>query len=421
MLGTRASHRRIIADCTHSTLLPFLYRTKTIARAYSDELYLDQKAGEGPDEARKLREIKDRWSKRPTATSHDDQGSRTKSREEKNEATAQRMQTPAPRLKKTQSIPFEGDTGSATPSERLQNSTMTPREMQIFEELFRRGIENKKAEEQAQGRAQNASRTRAAVKFPDLLKPLAEEAKQLRLQSASGKSGTDAMKRRPSSLAEMQIKDAQAIAIRELMDKAATDIECWEVLREHVLNRLRDAPDHSAIPKNFPDLPALLLHYMKLQTEKLPATHSLGLVALPELKKMGSLAFALGATTELYNQHMRLLWLQYRDLNGINDILAEMDREVFPFDEGTLDLITTILDHADDALRGKLGPTVRALWTMDRKTRGLAKMSEWKRAVETAVREQALRDAQELPPDYHHDDDERVESNSEQTAKSAAA
>ncbi|KAM3413787.1 hypothetical protein BST61_g10471 [Cercospora zeina] len=420
MLGTRASHRRSIAKCTHSTLLPFLYRTKTIARAYSDELYLDQKAGEGPDEARKLQEIKDRWSKRPSVTSREGGQSRSRAREERKEGIVQRMRTPPPRLKKTQSIPFEGDTGSATPSERLKNSTMTPREMQVFEELFRKGIENRKAEEQAQGKGENASKTTVGVEFPDLLKPLAEEAKLLRQQSASGERGRETMKRPTRSLEELEIKDAQAMAIKESMDNAATDIECWEVLREHVLNRLRDTPDDNAIQNNFSALPALLLHYMKLQTDKLPATHSLGLVALPELKKMGPLAFALGATTELYNQHMRLLWLQYRDLSEINDILAEMDREVYPFDEGTLDLITTILDYADDALRGKLGPTVRALWTMDRKTRGLAKMSEWKRAVETRLREQTLRDAQELPADYY-DDDEGVEGSSKRAAKYEAA
>ncbi|GIZ48399.1 hypothetical protein CKM354_001146100 [Cercospora kikuchii] len=402
MLAARASHRLSIAECAHGTLLPFLYQTKTIARAYSEELHLDQKAGQGAEEGRKLREIKERWSRRRSVTTHDDGQSATRVHE-RWEPISQRMQNVARRPKKSQSIPFEGNTGSATPSERLQNTTMTPREMQVFEQLFRKGIGKETVEEQAQDKAKKASKTSAGVEFPDLLKPLVEEAEQLRRQSTLDKNGMETMGELAKPLEELEIKDAQGLAIKDRMDKAASDVECWKVLREHVLDRLANESDHNAMQTSFPALPGLLLHHMRLHADKLPATHSLGLVVLPELKKIGPLAFALGATTELYNQHMQLLWRQYRDLDEIDNVLAEMDREVYSFNEGTQDLLAAILDHADDALSGRLGPTARALWTMDRKSRGLAKLKEWKKAVDQRLREQALSDVQALQADLDDD------------------
>ncbi|KAI5364032.1 Putative protein Mtf2/C5D6.12 [Septoria linicola] len=397
LLGGRAS--RGIAE---SSLLPLLYNTRTITRAAyaTDQLNLEQKAGEGAAEEQRLQNIKQKWSSRKSLAD------RPRRRTRRDEPTSQRMQSARSRPQQLQSIPFDGNTGSATPAERLQNTTMTPREMQVFEELFRKGVSSKQATAEAQKAAKKTpSKTRTTPQFPELLRPLAEEAQHLRQQAASSDVSSD---KQPGLLtkpiAELDIKDPQAMTIRDLMNAATTDIECWEVLRDHVFDRLRATPSDSALQANFPALPALLQHYMYLQTEKLSSQHSLGLVALSELKRIGPLAFALGATTELYNAHMRLLWRQYRDLQSIDDFLAEMDREVYEVDAGTLGLLEEILDHARAALDGALGESVKALWTMDRKLRGVKRIREWKRIVDERLREKALTEAKSKQEVFQEDE-----------------
>lgn len=287
---------------------------------------------------------------------------------------------------------------------------MTPREMQVFEELFRKGIASKKDGKMKTGTQKQQHQE--TVQFPELLRPLAEEAEELRRRAAREDNKTSSV--RPVS--EFEIKDAQALAIKSLMDNATSDVQLWTILRDQVFDRLRSTPDSIALKSNFTALPALLQHYMHLQTSKLPTTHSLGLVVLPELKKLGPLAFALGATTELYNQYMHLLWRQYRDMEAISLVLEEMDREVYSFDHGTLDLLDRILDYASDAADGKLGRAVQALWGMDRKKRGVVKMRDWRRTVNEKLRANALEEAKKAEIGFEDEDDVEEEAGEEERA-----
>lgn len=414
MLSKRASSRSLgIANPSHATFLPFLYQTRSILRAYSDEfpsahpadhLNLEHKAGQGAAEEQRLQHIRQKWSSKSVGRG------RSRSARSKDEPTSQRMQNAMRRPKQLHSIPFEGDTGSTTPAERLRNTTMTPREMQVFEELFRKGIASKKDGKMKTGTQKQQQQE--TVQFPELLRPLAEEAEELRRRAAREDNKTSSV--RPVS--EFEIKDAQALAIKSLMDNATSDVQLWTILRDQVFDRLRSTPDSIALKSNFTALPALLQHYMHLQTSKLPTTHSLGLVVLPELKKLGPLAFALGATTELYNQHMHLLWRQYRDMEAISLVLEEMDREVYSFDHGTLDLLDRILDYASDAADGKLGRSVQALWGMDRKKRGVVKMRDWRRTVNEKLRVNALEEAKKAEIGFEDEDDVEEEAGEEERA-----
>ena len=377
----------------------------------SDKLNLQEKAGQGEAEERRLREIKDRWSsrdaRRPSRRTEYGTAPRSRGRDE---PTSQRMQNVRGRPKQLASVPFEGDTGSATPAERLQNTTMTPREMQVFEELFRKGIERKKAAQaETQQKAGGKKVSPRTVQFPELLRPLADEAERMRLQNTLS-DAADNKTKKAKRIASLEIKDAQALAIKGLMDKATTEIELYQILQAEIFDRLRSTPSSEALQSNFPALPALLQHHMELSITKLPTTHSLGLLVLPELKKIGPLAFALGATTELYNSHMRLLWTQYRDMEQISSTLEEMDKEVYSFDEGTSELLRDILDHENRASKGQCGEAVKALWSMDRKRRGVGMMRRWKREVDERLRTRAVDEAREGQIRFDEEEEESGDS-----------
>ncbi|KXT18781.1 hypothetical protein AC579_8247 [Pseudocercospora musae] len=368
--------RSLSADA-HAPILPFLYATRTIVLAKSY-------ATEGPgyhitsqeEVDAELRAIKERWSSPSRKQTLGERQSLARSR---------------PTGNKMERIPFEGSTGSANPDERFENTTMTPRELRVFEQLFRHGVKTKPDE----SKKKFISRTQQ--EFPELLQPLAEEAENLR-QLAALEARAEKLNKKQPECEDFEIKDKQSRQIKKRMDGAQTDVELFQVLESEVFSRVRglgtDGPSDSA---KYADLPALLRHYVSL-IEKHFSGSPLGLVLLPELRKLGPSAFALCASTGLYNQHMRMLWQKYTDVDGIVDILAEMDKEVFSFNDDTLELLDQMFVQADAARRGHLGPGRRALWSTDRKERALVKLSKWRtiageRSEAAALREARLREA----------------------------
>lgn len=361
----------LLAEALSAPLLPFLYSTKTI---------VDTKLGKRDAEEQELQAIKERWSSPRTRTGREPSAGR------RDESAAQQMRT-ARQKKRASHVPFEGSTGSMNPAERFQNTTMTPREMHVFEELFRKGIERPSVD----AAAKTSTRHLTEREFPELLRPLAEEAKQLREQATRAAATDDTAE---SNLAQQtEIQDEQSKETQKLMDDAETDIALWRVAQDHVLVRLKDIPTNVAVQENYTALPALLLHYMHLISNRYPVS-PFGLMLLPHLKKIGPLAFALGATTELYNQHLRLLWRQYSDVDGINKILSEMDAEIYPFNEATRDIIADIFEHVNNARVGELGPALEAIWAMDRRKRAVATLKKWRQIVDERLDTQAIREAQ---------------------------
>ncbi|KAF7185557.1 hypothetical protein HII31_13054 [Pseudocercospora fuligena] len=380
---SRAVSRPLLADA-RAPILPFLYATRTIARSYATEGPGYHITSQEEVDA-ELRAIKERWSSPSKKQSLGDRRSLARSR---------------PKGTKMERIPFEGSTGSANPDERFENTTMTPRELRVFEELFRQGVKTKPDE----SKKQFISRTQH--EFPELLQPLAEEAEDMRQQAAL-QARAEKLNKKHSKREDFEIKDKQSRQIKKRMDEAQTDVELFQVLESEVFSRVRglgaDGPIDSA---KYAALPALLQHYVSLIEKHFPGS-PLGLVLLPELRKLGPSAFALGASTGLYNQHMRMLWQKYTDVDGIVDVLAEMDKEVFSFNDDTLELLDQMFVHAGAARRGDLGPGRRALWSTDRKERALEKLRKWRTIAGERSEAAALREARKQQEVFEHDEIEQ--------------
>lgn len=405
-------------DNTHGacTLLPFLYRT-TFERQYTrvsrgDTVTYERNEEPGRYQARSRK----LWNS--GAFEHHQPSSE---RQRSIARTRNHSDQPRP-----DHIPFQ----SAKDEIDLEMSTITPREKAAFKKLFNISGRTTSGQEMQDQRAVLRSKridrdldvgalldtadkpiSRPKACFPKALQPMAEEAQN------RGRAEAEANK---DAFLHNQIQQ-ELDRVHAIMDGATTDVRLWSVLKLNVLNRVvalgldpPTTPDHKAalsawksmqvnkkiqappeiqiMTSNFP---LHLLHFMNIIRTKYPSS-MLGLALLPDLKRLGPSAFALGTTTALYNAHMRALYDKYpSELHNIIDVLTEMDREVYEFNEETENLLIEILMNAQRFCRGESGPALKALWTMDRMKRTLKKIIEWREVVEDRRQGAALKAARE--------------------------
>ena len=444
------------------SLLPFLYCTKTIQqRPYNTvsrgtRSSRDDRSGDGDhDEGRKFRQDTDTplesrarqwdrvekgrhtdWRKLDlTGNDRGDEAERTPRHDRRRNEYSSRS---------SDHVPFETPEDTQAADLDLDGSTITPREREAFEKLFKmkKGTEStsektdvakKRKPERELGldaildaAVQNIKpRERPPPQFPAALRPMAEEARE---------------RQRTTRPATAETYKDQAIQedldrITALMDKAGTDVDLWNILNTHLLNRVaalgldpattskqkaavkawheietslrraakqnpakspsRRAPvsDLTILTAN---LSTHLQHFMTLMPSTFPSS-LLALNLLPTLKSLGPSAFALGASSSLYNAHMRALYTAYGPsaLHTIADTLREMDREVYDFDEETLALLLRIIKDAKKYRRGNGGPGLFALWNTESTGRGVKGMLQWRVIVEEKRQEGALRRARE--------------------------
>jgi hypothetical protein len=189
----------------------------------------------------------------------------------------------------------------------------------------------RKIQPDSTGRAQGI--VRQEDEFPALLRPLAEEAETISAERA---------KELALHAEEVMKEKAQTARCRaniaKAMDAATTDLELWEIFQTRILAAVKAALEKNegevGVTALTTTLPQLLIHMGGNLRKYFPGS-GFSLALLPTLKKMGPAAFAMGATTELYNMHMRVMVDRYWYLDWVAEVLWEMDQEVYEFDEGT--------------------------------------------------------------------------------------
>lgn len=351
-------------------------------------------------------------------------------------------------------VPFEkaSDAQAAeAPDVDLDDSTITPSERKAFEKLFslrkeKEANSNKEAGATGRGTVKKPDRElgldaildaavenlkpreRPKPQFPAALVPMAEEARERQRAVRGTPRGSSEVRRDENIRRDLK-------RVTALMNKAQTDVELWNILNEHVLNRVAaleldpittpkqraaaeawlrtqtrlqskedgnpaQAQGHRSSVDNLTimteNLTKHLLHFMHLLQSSFPGS-LLSLSLLPTLKKLGPSAFALGTNTALYNAHMHALYAKYGpgSLHSIAEILGEMDREVYEFDEGTLGFLLRVLEDARGFRKGDGGSAVQALWSAEGAGRGLRELGKWSKRVESRRQEVALRRVRE--------------------------
>ncbi|KAK3670676.1 hypothetical protein LTR78_009511 [Recurvomyces mirabilis] len=343
-------------------------------------------------------------------------------------------------------VPFEDASDEQRAGFNPDKSTITPRERQTFEKLFSlqkqakppgqrdgTGVQNYKVQNTSldaildSAMSDITTRSRHTPKFPPALQPMAEEAR-----SKNQLTTTLAIRTNDDSARSKEIQ-RDYTHVTKLMTSAPSDQETWKILKGLVLNRVaalrldvngesttyqtqagkswaktetnilkkkrskasvfKDAPNLSELQILTVNLPAHLQDFMGYMSIHFPSS-PLPLNLLPALKKIGPSAFALGVTTTLYNSHISLLHTHHPTaVPTIVEVLEEMDREVYSFDDQTLEVVEKVLRSLSGYRHGHSGKAVQILFSSERVTRGVKDLTEWRRIMLGRRQEDALRKA----------------------------
>ncbi|KAK0835918.1 hypothetical protein LTR73_000419 [Friedmanniomyces endolithicus] len=430
------------------TLLPFLYFTATVQRCNQPRVRRIDKSST-PRAYTQLREYATRRSpqegsvQRPARQPLPTQNSRGagQRRGDGLAPTTRHARAPAGTPSFSEGVPFEdGAQELIAGRDPDSESTITPREKKVFEKLLSFSRANAASTVSEHGkprpakssrnlgldavldpaRANTRARERPPPQFPAALRPLAEEARDKQRASRLGRATESDSVKDKAILTDLNRTNA-------LFDDAPTDLDLWQSLQTHLLSRVAvlelDGPPktsrlqaavHSyrnlhtqtrakrAPPKSLSDLehltanlPQNLLHYLSLNATHFP-TSLLPLNLLPALHSLGPTAFALGATTQLYNARLALLHRHYpANISALNSVLAEMDRQVYAFDDETLGIVDGVLRMAARFKYGHSGPGPRSLMGMEGVERDVVALGKWAKVMRERREEAAVRKVRE--------------------------
>lgn len=429
--------QRVIArTLEQSTAFPFLYHTQTITRHYAT-------ASDTTDETRN--DDSHYPSKNPAPRNPSRNPSHPRSRNHDNPREFSGF------------VPFE-DTGTRHDVD-FKGSTITPKERKAFESLLKLQEKKDGRVTNSKGLQQAAEKTSGSKSAPNILdevmESIGEEGSDEDFSTLAPRpqrtKARDARERHQKQ--DQNQSDAIAAAAEEdlnvvgrLLGRARTDVELWEILQKKVFDRVRvlnldDAPEKkkskkqqqqqqtagqaektanppSSKTKTQPSisdldilthtLPTHLTRAHAILARSFPAS-PLPLTMIPYLRRLGPGAFALGTSTQLYNQHMHTLFRRTLDLDAIIATLSEMDAQVYPFNERTEALLGKVLVHARQCQAGESGEGVRELWVAGGMRRRVGKIFRWMRIVKERREEEALREARSKEAEAEREDGDAVE------------
>ncbi|CAG8972609.1 hypothetical protein HYALB_00005378 [Hymenoscyphus albidus] len=208
------------------------------------------------------------------------------------------------------------------------------------------------------------------------------------------------------------LREPERIRVETLMKEANTDFELWEVMEKEVFSLIprlgldkptslesmvdglgksnRGKKKLEPIPKNEdegaarfkqmveettdgseaaalntygPLYPSYLLLAIRLFDRSFAKPSPLALSILPKIKSLGDTSTVLGASTQFYNEILRISLLRYENIAGMLTTLTEMEKWAVEFDEETLDIISEASSLAGRARAGNDGAVIKHIWS----------------------------------------------------------
>lgn len=210
-----------------------------------------------------------------------------------------------------------------------------------------------------------------------------------RLQKPSNQSEWESLVEKVKTQRE-EARDRQFEKLKTTLRKlnsAGSDLAVWNVLQEDVFKPVADMhlDDPVMMNKGQREVASGVSHLARRSTmrsvgntfsgqlrkaatvlrSEFPTSPVL-LNIIPELHRLGPTAFALGASTELYNDVLEQLAVQNQDLAGTVELLNEMDREVIEPNHRTLHIISTLKTFIKRVRQGAYGHAVRTVMATER-------------------------------------------------------
>ena len=413
-------------DSGGSTLLclPFLYSTRTIRRRYSVQAVgvagprdhgnsessshgLDRNAVELPDSDYMIRKVSvagTRERVNGARVSHDNHSNSKRvdpltltDRLFRAERVAERDpyflggNDQPPRHESPEFVPFERSAEDALYPPASVPSTITSYERRAFDRLKALRPHNEVQRGGASTTVPEIARRKPPSSLDAILDQALLEASKPRSTRKEAEKGSEQTERRPRVKlptvpcdAAMQ-RQTEFDRIRALLEACETDFDVWKVLQDSILGPITasglDAEDGKTLsPREEKvmkaDLDAKLniigqnFSHLMVQTaltmrQKFPSS-PLNLAIIPQLRRTGPSAFALGISTRLYNECLSHAIVDNSDVVGVVDIISEMEREVMFPNKDTVGLLHRALDQANQAKQGLYGDAVRVMFGTDR-------------------------------------------------------
>jgi hypothetical protein len=208
------------------------------------------------------------------------------------------------------------------------------------------------------------------------------------------------------------LREPERFRIEGLMKAARTDFELWEVMENEVFSLipklgLGDAPETneevstknkrkkgeniskkddpsseevsedpslstgsganhmtSQLALYGPLYPSFLLLGLRLLDRSFAKPSPLTLSLLPKIRSLGFISHVLGASTQFYNELLRIYRYRHDDFRGIHNLLGEMEHSALDLDEETMEIVIDIMKTQLGVHRGDKGSAIRALWSM---------------------------------------------------------
>jgi hypothetical protein len=113
-----------------------------------------------------------------------------------------------------------------------------------------------------------------------------------------------------------------------------------------------------------PLYPSYLLLGLRLLDRGFAKPSPLALALLPRIKSSGFTSHVLGASTQFYNELLRIYHYRQDDFRGMIDLLAEMENSALDVDDETLGIVLDVIKAQRSINHGAKGPAVKALWSM---------------------------------------------------------
>ncbi|KAL2107239.1 hypothetical protein VUR80DRAFT_5527 [Thermomyces stellatus] len=396
-----------------STLLPFLYQTRTLRRALRGPL---------PSLVRAVHATPPYYQ--PKKASDDD------------------------------SVPFDFGPDqhglAASLRRRDKTSTITESEQRVFDEIFgaiskRRkqlgggpilpdveppAFEGVADEVSAGGKSeQELKRERILSMYPPALRRAAEIALGLQEQEDKEVSQTaseaeaeldEELARRDAAAKKQQreakramvaFHNAEKARLQSLMQSCPTDTAVWEVLEEHVFSMVErlginepkrkgektpkrtEASQGSLSMERYGPLYSLhLLSGLRHLDRGFVTPSPLALNVLPRVLELGMASYVLGVSTRFYNELMSIYWYRHGDAASVMRLLREMERAGLSPDGQTLKIVEAVTVALDglsggSAERNPFGEVLSTMQEYDSVV--LAKLAARRKWVLASIEERA--------------------------------
>lgn len=140
-----------------------------------------------------------------------------------------------------------------------------------------------------------------------------------------------------------------------------------------------------------PLYPSYILLGLRLLDRSFARPSPLALSVLPKIKSLGFISHVLGASTQFYNELIRIYRYRHDDFTGISNLLTEMENAALDMDDETFEVVFDIVQTQMSVERGEKGSAIMALWNLPEFAPH--KFKGWRLKIEQAISEKKLRAA----------------------------